>query len=80
MSDKKGSKRFNSEKSARGFALKVGGEFKDLREHPERKSDFKVIYTRVKGYKGTKDTSIMEQDWCPEEDRDFGYTNEYWKD
>jgi hypothetical protein len=20
------------------------------------------------------------QDWCPEEDRDFGYPNEYWKD
>lgn len=38
--------RFSSEKAARGFAAKVNGEFKDLRGHEQRKSDFKVTFEK----------------------------------
>lgn len=46
MSNHKVTKRFTSEKTARDFAARVGGEFSDLREYSERKSDFKVTYER----------------------------------
>lgn len=46
MKQKLRSKRFSSEKNAKSFAKKVNGEFKDLREFPQRKSDFKVTYKK----------------------------------
>lgn len=32
--------------------------------------------------KGWRESEVFTetQDWCPEEGRDFGYSNEYWKD
>ena len=54
----KATKRFTSEKSAQGFAKRVGGDFSDLRGHHERKSDFKVTYT-----KGTTSNSDRETDF-----------------
>lgn len=41
--------RFKSEKNAKGFAKKVNGTFKDLRQYPDRKSDFKVTFVQTKG-------------------------------
>ena len=40
--------RFTSEKTAKSFAEKTNGELRDLRNHDDRKSDFKVVYDRQK--------------------------------
>lgn len=68
-------KRFTSERSANSFAEKVNGKVNDLRNIPEAKSNFTVTYE--------PDPSRAREandwpDWSPEEDRDFGYPNEYW--
>lgn len=75
-------KRFNSEKAALSFAKKVSGKVNDLRNDPVSKSKFSVTYQPSKKTKvyGKKKFSSNENDWCPEEDRDFGYPNWYWKD
>jgi len=72
-------RRFKSEKSARNFAKKVDGEFKDLRKIKGAISDFVVNY--IGGKKSKKENPFKDDlsDWCPEEGRDFGYPNEYWK-
>lgn len=73
-------RRFKSEKNARGFADKVKGEFKDLRGIPGAISEFVVKYKG--GSSGRKKKSLDFDDssnWSPEDDRDFGYPNEYWK-
>lgn len=36
--------RFNSEKRAIGFSKKVNGELRDLRNFPDAKSKFKVVF------------------------------------
>jgi len=71
-------RRFKSENSARNFAKKVNGEFKDLREIKGSISDFVVTYIGGKKSKKEKPFKDDLSDWCPEEDRDFGYPNEYW--
>jgi len=70
-------KRFNSEKAALSFAKKVDGKVNDLRKIKEAKSPFTVTYEPSEKTKAHG--QISERDWCPEEDRDFGYPNEYWK-
>ena len=66
-------KRFDSEKSANSFAKKVKGTVNDLRSIAEAKSKFTVTY------KGKPKQSSRKTDWCPEDGRDFGYSNEYWQ-
>lgn len=39
-------RRFNSEKSANDLAAQVNGNVNDLRGNENRKSDFKVTYTK----------------------------------
>ena len=70
-------KRFNSEKVAQSFAKKVNGKVNDLREIEGAKSLFTVTYepsekTRLHG-------QMINMDFCPEDNGDFGYPNEYWK-
>jgi len=70
-------KRFNSENAARSFAKKVNGRVNDLREIAEAKSPWTVTYepsAKTKAHGQMKD-----DDWFPEEGRDFGYPNEYWQ-
>ena len=69
-------KRFSSEKSATSFAKKVNGKVKDLRHIKGAKSKFKVTYDSDKQIKSHKENF---GDWSPEEDRDFGYPNDFWK-
>ena len=68
-------RRFGNEKKAKSFAKAVNGELKDLREIPGAISKFKVTYTGKKNRKKNN----YSADWSPEEDRDFGYSNEFWK-
>jgi len=42
----KSSRRFTSEKTAQDFVENVKGEIKDIRNHPEAKSNFKVVYDK----------------------------------
>lgn len=42
----KATRRFTSEKTANNFAKNVKGTVSDLRNHSERKSDFKVTYEK----------------------------------
>ena len=39
-------RKFSNEKNANSFADSVNGTVKDNRENPNRKSDFKVTYTK----------------------------------
>lgn len=48
------SRRFTSEKNAKDFAKTVQGELKDLRNNENRKSDFKVTYTKENAHNGMK--------------------------
>jgi len=70
-------KRFNSEKAALSFAKKVGGKVNDLRKIKEAKCSFTVTYQPSEKTKAHG--QISERDWCPEEDRDFGYSNDFWQ-
>jgi len=71
-------KRFEDEKLAKEFAKQVKGRFKDLRNSYGAKSKFAVVYW-IKIKPNPKQTSV-KTDWCQEEGRDFGYSNEYWND
>jgi hypothetical protein len=68
-------KRFNSEKSAKAFAQSVNGQVNDLRHLENAKSPFTVTYTPTDKTRA----HFIEQDWCPEEGRDFGWPNSFWK-
>ena len=70
-------KRFKSEKNAFSFAKKVDGKVNDLRKIEEAKSPFTVTYNPSEKTKAHG--QISESDWCPEEDRDFGYPNVFWQ-
>ena len=50
--NEKRGRRFNSETKAKDFAETVKGELKDLRMEANRKSNFKVIYTKENARKG----------------------------
>lgn len=52
--DQQRSRRFNSEKNAKSFSETVKGKFKDLKSNENRKSDFKVTYTKENAHKGMK--------------------------
>ena len=69
-------KRFNSKKTAESFALKVNGQINDLREVENAKSPFTVTYES--NQKTKEHGSLFSDDWCPEENRDFGYSNDFW--
>lgn len=70
-------KRFNTERSAKSFAKKVNGNVNDLRQVKNAKSYFTVTY---KPTKNTKQYASNNSDrWSPEDNRDFGYPNDYWK-
>lgn len=77
-------RRFNSEQNAKSFASKVDGRLNDLRDDEKAKSKFSVTYESTEGTRLHKANAVKhwneEADWCPEEDRDFGYPNSYWKD
>ena len=64
--------RFNNEHVAEAFAEEVDGQVNDCRNIPGAKSDFTVTYRHL------DDNDQEEDDWCPEEGRDFGYHNWYW--
>jgi hypothetical protein len=66
-------KQFNSEQNAKNFAKKVNGKLNDLREIETAKSKFSVTYEKQNHHKQ------QAEDWSPEDDRDFGYPNNYWK-
>lgn len=68
-------KRFNSETSAESFAKKVNGKVNDLREMEGAKSSFTVTYESSEKTK----SHGQSPDFCPEENRDFGYSNDYWQ-
>lgn len=70
-------KRFTSGKTAESFASKVNGQVNDLRSVEEAKSNFTVTYDKTEITKSYQKSS--NNDWSPEEGRDFGYPNEYWK-
>lgn len=70
-------RRFTSERTARSFAKSVNGQVNDLREIEEAKSNFTVTYAKTSATKEHFEEN--EEDWSPEEDRDFGHPNEYWK-
>ena len=85
MKNKKGqsSRRFSNMKNAKHFAEAVGGRFLDLRNDPNSKSRYKVKYSlkKLKKLKAKRELELFSNnDRCPEENRDFGYSNEYWKD
>lgn len=63
--------RFNSEKSARGFAERTGGTFKVC--HDKEESRFKVRVTNIENY---KQGSMIEQ---PSQKPDSSYRDE-WSD
>ncbi len=69
-----GKKRFESRKNAEEFCKKVKGNLNDLREIPEAKSKYSVTYKSQKKF--MQDNS---KNWSPEDDRDFGYPNDFWK-
>ena len=48
------SRRFESEKNAREFSETVKGDFKDLRDQEQSKSNFKVTYTKENAHNGMK--------------------------
>lgn len=52
--DSKRSRRFYSEKNAKKFCKIVKGDFKDLRNQSQSKSDFKVTYTKENAHNGMK--------------------------
>lgn len=71
-------KRFNSEKAAQSFAEKVNGQVNDLRGIEGAKSPFTVTYTpseKTRSHWGQSE----KIDFAPEENRDFGYPNDFWK-
>lgn len=70
-------KRFDSEKSAISFAGKVDGKVNDLREVENAKSKFTVTYKSNAKTKAHGNT--IDEDRCPEEGRDFGYSNDFWQ-
>lgn len=72
-------KRFNSEKAALSFAKKVNGKVNDCRAIKGAKSPFTVTYQPSKKTKNHAEDKLHKSDWAPEEGRDFGYPNEYWK-
>ena len=69
-------KRFNSENAAKSFAKKVDGKVNDLREISGAKSPFTVTYQPTA--KTKSHGQRLNNDWCPEENRDFGYSNDFW--
>ncbi|MGB2525652.1 hypothetical protein [Flagellimonas sp. SN16] len=67
---------FTSERNARSFAKKVDGQVNDLRNDDAARADFSVTYspsdkTRAHGQ------AVSFHDMAPEENRDFGYPNEF---
>lgn len=75
-------KRFNSEKSAKQFAKKVDGQVNDCRNNENAKSNFTVTYQpseKTRAHASGKNNWDNSNNWCPEEDRDFGYPNWCWK-
>lgn len=70
-------RRFTSKKTAQSFASKVNGRVNDLRNIEEAKSKFTVTYTKTETRR--PGNIVSDNDWAPEENRDFGYPNEYWK-
>lgn len=72
-------KRFTSEKSANSFAKKVNGKVNDLRNVKAAKSPFTVTYEPSAKTKAHGNKFNESNDWSPEENRDFGYPNEYWE-
>ena len=76
---KKKRKRFTSLKTAEKFANNVNGTVNDLREIEGAKSNFTVTY--LQSPKTLKHGNPFRKDleMSPENDKDFGYPNEYWK-
>ena len=75
-------RRFSNMKSAKSFAENVGGRFFDLRNDPNAKSRYLVKYStkKLKKLKAKRELEgHSNNDWCPEEGRDFGYSNDYWQ-
>lgn len=59
----KRSRRFTNYKRAKIFCNTVDGQLIDLRNAPNRKSDFKVVYTKlsaIKGFNQQGDTNYTE--------------------
>lgn len=76
--EKKRRIRFNGEKIAHKFAKEVNGKVNDLRKISGAKSNFTVTF--VSNEKTRSHAKESNKDQCPEEDRDFGYPNWYWKE
>lgn len=68
-------KKFNNENAARSFAKKVGGRFNDLTGIEDAKSRYSVTY---EPNEKTRAHGQPKVDFCPEENRDFGYSNDFW--
>lgn len=73
-------KRFDNKKKAEAFAKSVDGQLNDLTKIPEANSNYSVSYLQSEKTKNHDRKKHIEKniDMCPEEDRDFGYPNEYW--
>jgi hypothetical protein len=82
MKNKKGqrSRKFSNMRNAKSFAEAVGGRFIDLRNDPNAKCRYKVKYSlkKLRKLKARKELEDLNQEFCPEEGRDFGYPNDYW--
>ena len=73
---RKKKKKFNSEKAAYSFAKKVGGTVNDLTKDELSKSKYSVTYYQTA--KTIKNGQTLNYEMCPEENRDFGYSNDFW--
>lgn len=75
-------KRLQNEKTAIRFAEKTNGILIDNRNIEGARYRFTVTYKSVKPIKLDNNENFglgPTNDWSPEENRDFGYPNEYWK-
>lgn len=67
-------KRFNCLKSAENFAKKVDGIVYDNTKFENARSKYTVKY-----FGTSQDRRPIKEDFCPEEGRDFGYSNDFWQ-
>lgn len=72
-------RRFYSEKSAIEFAKKVDGKVNDCRNIEGAKSLFTVTYQPSEKTRKHGQGRFYEPEFLPEENRDFGYPNDYWE-
>lgn len=75
-------KRLQNYNTAKRFAEKTNGVLHDNRGVKGARYRFTVSYEAIKPIKLDSNENYglgVNSDWCPEDNRDFGYPNEYWE-